>query len=426
MFYSSVDASLLPIFCVILNENWWFTLLTKSFSSKSLHLLFIFLLFHSISVVFFISTNNLNNNNYSFFFLFFLVFANSLLFLLSKNLFFFIIFYEGAIFPIFLILKNYGNYFKRNQASYFILIWALIGSLFLFLGLIFFYSSTNSWNFDLVYFSSSHFLTLSLFFFLLGFAVKVPMWPFHFWIARAHAEGPTNLSIFLSGVLVKLSIYGMLKVLEIFHFKTFFNIFFFCSVIGVLEATLKMMVQIDSKVVVAFSTTVQMNFILFLLFSKNFLNETPLKISLLNHMLTASLLFFICDIILVRFNSREFFFLSGLYSKLPIFSVFLLVSLINQINFPGFLGFLLDVSFLYSSSLNLTTSSFILFFFLFVIEHLYILFFFLKICFGVSPFKKNFFFFDLNFFEITIFFYLLYFSIFFGVLPGELEWSLFV
>lgn len=227
MLYSSSSNFIVPIMCVFYNENWALNFFYKSFSSNSLHLLFVFLLFHSISVVFFISTNNLNNNNFSFFFLFFLIFSNALLFLLSKNLFFFIIFYEGAIFPIFLILKNFGNYFKRNQASYFILIWALIGSMFLFLGLIFFYHSANKWESSFSNFSSSSLLQYSLFFFLLGFAVKVPMWPFHFWIARAHAEGPTNLSIFLSGVLVKLSIYGMLKILEVFHFKTFFNIFFF-------------------------------------------------------------------------------------------------------------------------------------------------------------------------------------------------------
>ena len=408
-----------PIFNLVavnVNSNIIFFFFYNFFSASSLHLLFVFLLFHSISVVFFISTNNLNYKNFSFFFLFFLIFLNSVLFLLTTNLFYFILFYESAIFPIFLILKNYGNYFKRNQASYFILIWALIGSIFLFLGLIFFFFSTNTWLPKSGYTNNSNLAYYSVFFFLLGFAVKVPMWPFHFWIARAHAEGPTNLSIFLSGVLVKLSVYGMLKILEMFHFKSFFNIFFFCAIVGVIEGTLKMLVQIDSKVVVAFSTTVQMNFILFLLFSKNFLSEASLKISLLNHMLTASILFFICDLILIRFNSREFFFISGLYSKLPIFSIFMLVSLINQINFPGFLGFLLDITYLYSTTTSLTVSSFLCFFFLFVIEHLYILFFFLKICFGVSSLPKNFFFFWFIFFWNTyIFLFVLFFNFFWCV-----------
>ena len=336
------------------------------YSSSNLNLLFYFLLFHSISIVFFVTTTNLNTNSFRFYFLFFFIFFNSLLFLLVENFLFFIIFYEAAIFPIFIILKNYGNYFKRNQASFFILIWALMGSIFLFLGLVFFYMSTNRWNSNFFFFSNSLYPSISIFCFLVGFSIKVPMWPFHHWIARAHAEGPTNLSIFLSGVLVKLSIFGILKVLDAFHFKTFFNIFFFFSIIGVVESTLKMIIQLDSKVVVAFSTTVQMNFILFIVFSKSILSTAALKLSLLNHMLTASILFFLCDLVLYRFNTREFFFLSGLYSKLPLFSLIAVIALVNQINFPGFLGFLLDISFLYAMSSTYTVSTFILFFFYFL------------------------------------------------------------
>jgi NADH:ubiquinone oxidoreductase subunit 4 (subunit M) len=63
---------------------------------------------------------------------------------------------------------------------------------------------------------------------------------------------------------------------------------------------------------------------------------------------------------------------------------------------------------------------------LFVIEHLYILFFFLKICFGVSVTSKRTLIFDLNFFEVVVFLYLFYFSIFFGIFPAELSWKLFI
>jgi len=178
-----------------------------------------------------------------------------------------------------------------------------------------------------------------------------------------------------------------------------------------------MLIQVDSKVVVAFSTTVQMNFILFMLFSINTLSNGAFLIALVNHMITASILFFITDLVLVRVNSREFFFLSGFYGFLPILSFFILLSLINQVNFPGFLGFLLDISFLYGSFTFSPLVNFLLFFFLFVIEHLYIFFFFLKICFGVTN-KYNFIFLrDLSFLEIGLSFYLLGISILWGLYP---------
>ena len=193
--------------------------------------------------------------------------------------------------------------------------------------------------------------------------VKVPLWPFHFWISRAHAEGPSNLSIFLSGVLVKLSVYGILKFIYLAPLKLNFTLFYYLALIGVIDSTLKMLVQIDSKVVIAFSTTVQMNLICFILFSLTAESLQTLKLGLVNHLLTASILFFFADQILIRFNTREFFFVSGLYYFLPSLSAFLTLSIINQINFPGFLGFFLDVFFLSTTFADFIGTSFFLFFF---------------------------------------------------------------
>lgn len=214
------------------------------------------------------------------------------------------------------------------------------------------------------------------------------------------------MSIFLSGVLVKLSVFGILKIFYLLPVKVSFSIFYFLAIIGVLDTTLKMLIQIDSKVVVAFSTTVQMNFILFVIFSSGSFSSSTVLLAAVNHMLTASILFFITDIILTRMNSREFFFISGLFKKIPIFSFFLLFSIVNQINFPGFLGFVLDISFLYSVVSSNFLTSILLFFFLFTIEHLYILYFFLKIAFGVTN-KLNYIILkDLSLNEFLLFIYL--------------------
>lgn len=103
-----------------------------------------------------------------------LIYFFSFLFLLSNNLFFFIIFYEAIIFPIFLILREFGHYYRKTQASFFILIWALIGSLFLFLGLFFsiFYNIFSQGNLFEV---NSSITFVIIFFFILGFSIKVPL-----------------------------------------------------------------------------------------------------------------------------------------------------------------------------------------------------------------------------------------------------------
>lgn len=394
----------------------YFSLMNPTVGVTSINYIFLYLIFVSVTPVFYFSLVSSRGDfigslaSMSFIYIF------SFIFLISNNLFIFLFCYESLIIPIFLLLKGSGHYYRKTQAAFFILIWALLGSFFLFSG--FFLATYYEIFFSYGRYNSNSIISeIACFLFLVGFCVKVPLWPFHYWISRAHAEGPTNLSIFLSGVLVKLSVFGIFKILNLFFFKFSFSVLYLLAIIGVVDSTLKMLLQIDSKVVVAFSTTVQMNFILFILFSVSSLSTGVLNIALVNHMLTASILFFITDLILVRFNSREFFFLSGFYSLVPLLSFFILLSLINQVNFPGFLGFLLDIFFLYGSFSNSPLVNSLLFFFLFVVEHLYIFFFFLKICFGVNNNYNFIFFRDLSGLELSLSFYLLGISILWGMFP---------
>ena len=306
--------------------------------------MFLFLVFTAVTPVFYMSPLKKSQDNLFSNLLFISIFTISLLFLLSKSAILLIFFYELLILPVFIILKRYGHYYRKIQASYFILIWALLGSIFIFIGYIFLFFCPG-WDQEFFSLVDFNFYFWGIFFTCLGFLVKVPMWPFHYWISRAHAEGPSNLSIFLSGVLVKLSVYGIMRFIYLSPFKFNFTLFFYLSVIGVVDSTLKMLVQIDSKVVVAFSTTVQMNLISFIIFSFSAISFYTIKLGLLNHLLTASILFFFSDIILIRFNTREFFFITGLYRHLPVLSLVLVLFLINQLNFPGFLGFFFSIFF---------------------------------------------------------------------------------
>lgn len=382
--------------------------------------IFVFVVFTALTPVFYISPVERFVDKSLHFSLFFIVFLDALCFLFTSSYFLLLFFYELLVIPVFFILKYYGHYYRKIQASFFILIWALVGSFFIFLGFILFFFQEDFLPYA-VFFLDSTSSFWGLFFITLGFLVKVPLWPFHFWISRAHAEGPSNLSIFLSGVLVKLSVYGILKFIYLSPLKLNFTLFYYLAVIGVIDSTLKMLIQIDSKVVIAFSTTVQMNLICFIIFSMTNESVDTLKLGLFNHLLTASILFFFADQILVRFNTREFFFLSGIYFFLPVLSITLVLFIINQINFPGFLGFFLDVYFLSTTLPSFAGTSFFLFFFLFVIEHLYILFFFLKILYGVSTKFSNITFKDLSYDEILLSFFLLGISFFFGMFPLTLK-----
>jgi NADH-quinone oxidoreductase subunit M len=107
------------------------------------------------------------------------IYAIAVFFLLSSNLFFFVFFYEFIILPIFFILRKFGHYYRRVQASFLILIWALLGSFFLFIGVIVlaYFGATSFLSLPTVTPRAAQLAAVAL---ALGFLVKVPMWPFHF------------------------------------------------------------------------------------------------------------------------------------------------------------------------------------------------------------------------------------------------------
>lgn len=118
---------------------------------------------------------------------------------------------------------------------------------------------------------SSQFSVISYFFFspfeinfvflccLVGFGVKLPIWPFYGWLPKAHVEASTNFSIFLSGVLVKFAFFGLLKCLLVMQLEPTFIYVYPFLVLGIVDAVFKLFYQIDLKKLVAYSTVVEMH-----------------------------------------------------------------------------------------------------------------------------------------------------------------------
>lgn len=144
-----------------------------SFLTSS-NFIFVYLLFLSLTPVAYISVSDASASYREHLGFVLSIYLASMLFLLSNNLFLFIFFYEMAILPIFFVLRKFGHYYRRTQAAFLILIWALLGSFFLFLGLLGF---AYFGAYDL---SSTPAVTPAVasvlgFLLCLGFLVKVPM-----------------------------------------------------------------------------------------------------------------------------------------------------------------------------------------------------------------------------------------------------------
>ncbi len=141
--------------------------------------IFIYLIFLSVTPVFYISPTKEASLYREHYLLMFLVYGLSLLYLLSNNMFYFVLFYESIIIPVFFVLRGYSHYYRRTQAAFFILIWAMLGSFFLLVGvmLLSFWGNTSFFgvvDMPMVYAEAAVLLLV------VGFSVKAPLWPFHY------------------------------------------------------------------------------------------------------------------------------------------------------------------------------------------------------------------------------------------------------
>lgn len=253
----------------------------------------------------------------------------------SLILFFFA--YEMLLVPSFFILYKFAKTRKCVEAAYLMFFWTQFGALFLIFSFIYLFFLCESSSFWVISnFSFSGFETNFLFIcWIIGFGVKLPIWPFYGWLPKAHVEASTNFSIFLSGVLVKFAFFGLLKCLLTLQIEpTFYYIYPFL-VIGIVDAVFKLFYQIDLKKLVAYSTVVEMHWLTMCVIS----GQSCLMLSsfcmLISHALLSTNSFLLVDAINRRFKTRLITEVSGINFLCP---KLFLISLINCLIFLGFPG----------------------------------------------------------------------------------------
>jgi NADH-quinone oxidoreductase subunit M len=287
-------------------------------------------------------------------------------FFFVSDLFFFFIFFESILFPMFILIGNFGSRQRKIHASFQFFLFTTIGSFLMMIAIFLVFLHEGSTDFYVLYFGSfSYELQLVLWLcFFISLAVKVPLFPVHIWLPEAHVEAPTIGSVILAGVLLKMGTYGMLRfVAPLFAFGNFyFNpLVFILSFMSIYYVSFITFCQIDLKKLIAYSSVAHMGYVTLGLFTFSFTGLQGSIFLMLSHGIVSSLLFFLIGMLYDRYKTRLIFFYKSIYSYMPIFTLFLFFATLANIGFPGTIGFigefLLMFSFLFVNKVAFFFSS---------------------------------------------------------------------
>jgi NADH-quinone oxidoreductase subunit M len=274
---------------------------------------------------------------------------------MSNDFFLFFVFWEAMLVPMYLLIGIWGGPRKLYAAIKFFL-YTLFGSVLMLLGIIFLYfhhhTLTGVYTFSLtdLYATAPKIAgpaAIWLFFaFFLGFAIKVPMFPFHTWLPDAHVEAPTAGSVILAGVLLKMGTYGFLR----------FSLPFFpavamtpwvrqllvtLSIIGIIYGALVSLVQKDMKKLVAYSSVSHLGFCTLGIFACSPLGISGSVIQQINHGISTGALFLIVGILYERRHTREIAEYGGISTVMPMYATIALIMFMSSMGLPllnGFVG----------------------------------------------------------------------------------------
>src|SRR5713101_4719974 len=286
---------------------------------------------------------------------------------LSLDFFLFYVFWELVLVPMYFIIGVWGGPRKLYAAIKFFL-YTLAGSVLMLLGILTLYFQ-HFHQFGFYTFEIAELMKLSLplglqqwvfWAFFIGFAIKVPMFPFHTWLPDAHVEAPTAGSVILAAVLLKMGTYGFLRfslplLPETAKNPWVVNVMALLSIIGIVYGALASLMQKDWKKLVAYSSVSHLGFCTLGIFTLNPIGIAGSILQQINHGISTGMLFLIVGIVYERRHTREISEYGGLLKVMPVFTIVFLLAALSSMGMPplnGFVGELTILGGAYQMSFN--------------------------------------------------------------------------
>lgn len=278
--------------------------------------------------------------------------------------FLFYVFWELALIPIYFICLLWGGE-NRGKITFKFFVYTLFGSLFMLIGLIYLYNHTNvdgqkSWAVQALY-EAGRSLTASqqgavFWLIFIAFAIKMPIFPFHTWQPDTYVNAPTQGTMLLSGIMLKMGTFGLIKwLLPVvpLGIAEWGGTAITLSVIGIVYASCIAIVQKDFKRLIAYSSIAHVGLISAGILSATQQGVQGAIMQMLAHGVNVVGLFFIADILLRHTGTREIDKLGGIRSMNGNFSILFLIVLLGSVALPltnGFVGEFLLINGVYQYS----------------------------------------------------------------------------
>jgi NADH-quinone oxidoreductase subunit M len=280
---------------------------------------------------------------------------------MAVDLLIFFVFWEIGLVPMYFLINQWGSA-NRNYASLKFMIYTMGGSLGLLLGiqllgtlfgtfdLATIVSKWTSAQGSLLGFPVEVVKNVIFWAFVIAFAIKVPIWPFHTWLPDAHTEAPTAGSMLLAGVLLKLGAYGFLRlVLPLYpdQAKNFAWALALLATAAIVFGAFASYAQTDFKRLVAYSSVNHMGFVVLGIAAAAMAHGTPdaqiamngAILQMFNHGLSAAGMFFLVGVIYERTHTRNLDDFGGLFPLVPIYGGILIFTSMASLGLPGLNGF---------------------------------------------------------------------------------------
>lgn len=309
---------------------------TITLEISELSIMFLLLVAFLFPVVIYLASFEFSSVAYKFFtlliFLYFLIF----IFILCNDLLIFYFSYELLIALVFFIMYLSANTRGGIEATMLFLGWAVLGSILVGLAVIYIIFVAGSSNFHIIQncaFSTNEIYYISILLFM-GFGTKLSIWPFWYWLPRAHVEVSTAISIFLSCILIKVCLYGFMRMLYIINQDIIIIPLIFFIIACTFDVVYRLSQQVDLKAVVAYSSVLHVNLLLLLVLLSPAQPNVGLIIYIWGHSYTTAGLFFAVHLIERCFNSRSTFEISGAYATNPAIGLICIMAIISCLEFP--------------------------------------------------------------------------------------------